>query len=82
VPGLEEVYVWLLSRIGTPINQPSAVSVQVIPKGGIDKQTYIQAEEVVASEFDRLSDFCRDLARAALRCVVISFHACEVGSRL
>jgi S-adenosylmethionine synthetase len=61
VPGLEEVYVWLLSRIGTPINQPSAVSVQVIPKGGIDKQTYIQAEEVVASEFDRLSDFCRDL---------------------
>jgi len=31
VPGLEEVYVWLLSQIGKPVNQPKIIAVQVIP---------------------------------------------------
>ncbi len=36
VEGVEEVYVRILSQIGRPINEPKALSIQVIPKSGYD----------------------------------------------
>lgn len=36
VEGVEEVYVRILSQIGKPINEPKALSVQIIPKSGYD----------------------------------------------
>ncbi len=33
---MEEVYVRILSQIGKPINEPKALSVQIIPKSGYD----------------------------------------------
>jgi S-adenosylmethionine synthetase len=61
VPGCREVYTWLLSEIGRPINEPKTVSVQIVPVSGIDKYMLASAEEVVADEFDHLDEFCRDL---------------------
>lgn len=54
VEGVEEVYVRILSQIGKPINEPKALSVQVIPKSGydiskIEKPAREIAEEMIAN---------------------------------
>ncbi len=36
VPGIEEVYIKILSQIGKPIDEPHVASVQVVPKEGFD----------------------------------------------
>ena len=66
VPGFKEVYVWLLSTIGDPINHPSALSVQLIPKGGINKDHYVDVEEVIIDEFTKLPVFLKELADGTL----------------
>jgi S-adenosylmethionine synthetase len=63
VNGVEETYVWLLSRIGRPINEPSVVSAQVIPQKGVAmKSLESSINEIIADEFDHLDDFCTALA--------------------
>jgi S-adenosylmethionine synthetase len=67
VPGIRETYVWLLSQIGRPINQPSAVSAQVIPAEGVDMAAATrQIEEIIGYEFEHLAEFCDDLAKGAI----------------
>jgi S-adenosylmethionine synthetase len=62
INGLEEVYVWLLSRIGTPINEPLAVSVQYIENGDFHmKSAYSDVENIIVGEFDQLDVFCKRL---------------------
>ena len=58
VPGLHEVYIWLCSQIGKPIDQPLVASVQLILQDGVvlaDVQPAV--ESVVAHELGRMSDF-------------------------
>ncbi len=63
VLGLKEVYVWLLSQIGKPINEPMIASVQVILEPGLSLSAVSKdIEEVVRSEFDNLHKFVEDLA--------------------
>jgi len=63
VSGVKEVYVWLLSQIGSPINEPSVVSAQIVPEDSVEIESITKLiEEVVAKEFDHLNEFCRDLA--------------------
>jgi S-adenosylmethionine synthetase len=63
VNGIEETYVWLLSRIGRPINEPSVISAQVIPQKGVSmKSLQPSIEEIIDDEFDHLDDFCNALA--------------------
>ncbi len=63
VSGLKEVYVWLLSRIGKPINEPMITSVQVIPEAGLSLGVVSSdIEEVIQSELDNLDKFVSDLA--------------------
>ena len=64
VSGCKEVYVWLLSQIGRPINDPSVVSAQVIPEKGVELRTLQPSiQEIIDYEFEHLSEFCDDLAR-------------------
>jgi S-adenosylmethionine synthetase len=64
VNGVEETYVWLLSRIGHPINDPSAVSAQVIPQKGVQmKSLEPSIMEIIEDEFAHLDEFCTDLAK-------------------
>jgi len=63
VSGIEEVYVWLLSKIGIPIDQPAIASAQLV----LSKTTKIedvssQARHIMDDELDRLHRFCEDLA--------------------
>ncbi len=63
VSGVKEIYVWLLSQIGKPINEPSVVSAQIIPENGVELNGVRGLiDEVIADEFDHLHEFCNDLA--------------------
>jgi len=63
VNGVKETYVWLVSAIGQPIDKPAVCSAQVIPADGVSLDEITpQIQEVIASEFDRLDEFCMDLA--------------------
>jgi S-adenosylmethionine synthetase len=64
IDGIKEVYVLLLSRIGTPINEPQMASAQILlQKGrriGDVKQT---AEYIIRQELEHIDKFCKELAR-------------------
>ena len=63
VSGLEEVYVWLVSQIGKPIDEPAVAAVRVIPKHDISiKSIRRQIAEVVDAELEHIDKFCMELA--------------------
>ena len=67
VDGLKEVYVWLLSEIGRPINDPKVAIVQFIPKNE-DNMSKIQKEidEIVQERMANIQGFCKLLAEGKL----------------
>ena len=63
VPGVEEVYIWLLSRIGQPIDHPAVAAAQVKLKKGVsmkEVEKHIHAE--IDEELADIQKFCMDLA--------------------
>ena len=68
VPGLEEVYIWLLSQIGKPIDQPTIAAAQVVMKPGNNfEEVQKSIEEVVDEELENIDKFCIDLAYGRLK---------------
>jgi len=69
VPGIEEIYVWLLSEIGRPIDQPKIAAAQVVPSPRVPfNETKRRVEEALKAELDEkhLASFCRDLAEGQM----------------
>ena len=67
VPGLREVYVWLCSQIGKPINQPLIASAQLILQQGVTLTEVKPAvESVIEHELATIGDFTARLARGEL----------------
>jgi len=63
VSGLQEVYVWMLSRIGQRIDQPAIAAVQVIPEPNVSLEDIKkETERVVDYELENINEFCIDLA--------------------
>ena len=63
VPGLEEVYIWLLSQIGKPIDQPAIAAAQVVLKSGNNLQNLEKnIEEVMDSQLADIDKFTKELA--------------------
>jgi S-adenosylmethionine synthetase len=64
IGGIKEVYVMLLSRIGTPINSPQMATAWVmLERGrGISEITK-KAEEVFVKELSRINKFCMELSK-------------------
>ena len=63
VSGILEVYVWLLSQIGKPIDQPTIAVAQVITESGIDiKDVKRDVKEIMDYELANIASFCEDLA--------------------
>ncbi|MDW8034365.1 MAG: methionine adenosyltransferase, partial [Nitrososphaerota archaeon] len=65
-----EVYVWLLSQIGTPINKPKLVSVQAVLEEGLSMEVLEkQIENVVEEDLsnDSLRSFINDLIEGKMR---------------
>lgn len=67
VSGIEEVYIWLLSQIGKPIDQPAIAAAQVVMKQNNSFEN-IRKEiiEVVDMELERIDKFCVDLAEGKI----------------
>ena len=67
VPGLREVYVWLLSQIGKPINEPKVVSAQlVLEPSTAMKDITKPVRETIQAQLDNLDDFCKELVEGKL----------------
>ncbi len=67
VPEVDEVYIWLLSKIGTPIDHPAIAAAQVIMKGNnsIDKVRH-EINEVLDYELENINNFCMELAKGKI----------------
>ena len=67
VSGIKEVYVWLLSQIGRPINEPKVAEVELILEKGVDfKPTSKLATEIVKSELNSINDFTDRLTQGKI----------------
>jgi len=63
VSGIEEVYIWLLSRIGQPIDHPAVAAAQVtLAKGTSMKEVEKQIHAEIDEELADIQKFCMDLA--------------------
>jgi S-adenosylmethionine synthetase len=63
IPGIEQAFVWLCSRIGDPVERPQMISAQV----ALDARTKLSNVEepirnIVARELERMTPFCQELA--------------------
>lgn len=67
VDGVEEVYIWLLSQIGKPIDQPAIAAAQVALKEGVSLES---VEKVVFDEVNEelanIGEFTMKLARGKI----------------
>ena len=67
VPEAEEVYIWLLSKIGTPIDYPAIAAAQVIMKGNNSLETVKRKiKEVLDYELENINEFCMELAHGKI----------------
>jgi S-adenosylmethionine synthetase len=62
VPDIKEVYVWLLSQIGEPIDQPKIAAAQVIMERGTLESVEKEVNEVIDRELSNIQAFCMELA--------------------
>lgn len=64
IDGIKEVYVLLLSRIGTPIDMPQMATAQVLLERGMEiNKIAKKAEEIFEKEFSQINRFCMELSR-------------------
>lgn len=67
VAGLREVYVWLCSQIGRPIDQPLVASAQVILQPGVTLAEIAPAvNQIVEERLSTIQAFTLRLARGEL----------------
>jgi S-adenosylmethionine synthetase len=63
-PGIREVYVWLGSQIGEPIDQPRMAAIQFLLEPGADRrEAEARAGAILEDELGRIGDFCMELAK-------------------
>jgi S-adenosylmethionine synthetase len=63
IEGAREVYVYLVSRIGAPIDRPQMAAAQIALLPGLKMRDVAQrAEEILAREFSSIGKFCRELS--------------------
>ncbi len=63
VPDVEEVYIWLLSKIGSPIDHPAVAAAQVIMKGNNNlSKVKREINDVLDNELENINKFCMELA--------------------
>ncbi|HUI44454.1 MAG TPA: methionine adenosyltransferase [Nitrospirota bacterium] len=63
IPGIREVFVFLVSRIGTPIDRPEIAAAQIVPQPGLEiRDLARRVEEIIARELSAIDKFCRELS--------------------
>ena len=66
VPDIREVYVWLLSQIGEPIDLPKIAAAQVIMERGEVDSVRDEITEVIDRELANIQAFCMELAKGKI----------------
>ncbi|MEM2118909.1 MAG: methionine adenosyltransferase, partial [Candidatus Bathyarchaeia archaeon] len=67
VPELEEVYIWLLSKIGAPIDHPAVAAAQVVMKGNNNlSKVRREISNVLDCELENIEKFCMELAEGKI----------------
>jgi len=67
VEEIEEVYIWLLSRIGSPIDRPAIAAAQVVMKGDNNVgKAKLQINQVLDKELENIEEFCMELAKGKM----------------
>ncbi|MCD6522948.1 MAG: methionine adenosyltransferase [Candidatus Diapherotrites archaeon] len=67
VDEVEEVYIWLLSQIGHPIDQPAVAAAQVAVKNGASLDSIKKAIfNEIDDELANIDKFCMDLAKGKI----------------
>ena len=62
IPRIKEVYVWLLSQIGVPIDKPKISAVQVIPENYNELESAKEEiRNIVSGELEQIDKFCMKL---------------------
>jgi len=68
IADIEAVSVWLVSRIGRPIDHPALIQVQITPSGDhLSTSTKNTIEAFIRERFERITDFCQALAQGRHR---------------
>jgi S-adenosylmethionine synthetase len=67
INGLEEVYVWLLSEIGRPVNKPKFIAVQIIPKEKT-KLKIRRIEEIINLKLKRMDLIKKFVGKRSVIC--------------
>ena len=68
VPEVGEVYIWLLSKIGSPIDQPAVAAAQVIMRGNNSlEKARREISEVLDYELENIDKFCMELAQGKIQ---------------
>jgi len=61
------VYIWLLSQIGKPIDEPAVAAAQVVMKANNSFESVKrQIEEVVNHELENIDNFTEELAKGKI----------------
>ena len=64
VQGIEEVYVLLLSRIGTPIDKPQVASIQITAEEGLSEEDAVrQSRAIMEDALSKIGSFCMELSQ-------------------
>ena len=67
VSGLQEVYVWLLSQIGQPIDQPKVAGVQLILNRGVElKSVTPHVTDIIRAELHNIDNFTTRLTEGKI----------------
>jgi S-adenosylmethionine synthetase len=67
VPDLEEVYIWLLSKIGSPIDHPAVAAAQVVMKGDNHiSKVKRDINDLLDYELENIEKFCMELAEGKI----------------
>lgn len=68
IPEVDEVYVWLLSKIGHPIDHPTVAAAQAIMKDGNSiEKVRREISQVLDYELANIDKFCMDLAAGKIQ---------------
>jgi S-adenosylmethionine synthetase len=67
VPEVEEVYIWMLSKIGSPIDHPAVAAAQVVMRGNnsLGKVRH-EISEVLNYQLENIEKFCMELAEGKI----------------
>lgn len=66
LPGIDHIAVWLVSRIGAPIDRPQCVAVELLPMPGMDEDGLAaQVAGIIEARLSRLPQLCDELERGA-----------------